>query len=91
MLALRAKCKRWQVKLLICFGDAVRINRHRVSGRAGVLYAPLWRSRVALINLLPSQIGIPLSASLRLNFQNFFISQLLLGLFMVCDPNFFSS
>ncbi len=36
-----------------------------------------------LTNLLPAQIGIPLSASLRLNFQNFFISQLLLGLFMV--------
>lgn len=40
----------------------------------------LWQS---LINLLPPQIGLPLSASLRLNFQNFFISQLLLGLFMV--------
>ena len=36
-----------------------------------------------LINLLPPQIGLSLSASLRLNFQNFFISQLLLGLFMV--------
>lgn len=36
-----------------------------------------------LINLLPPQIGIPLSTSLRLNFQNFFLSQLLLGLFMV--------
>ncbi len=40
----------------------------------------LWQG---LINLLPAQIGSPLSASLRLNFQNFFISQLLLGLFMV--------
>ena len=36
-----------------------------------------------LINLLPAQIGPPLGASLRLNFQNFFISQLLLALFMV--------
>ena len=42
--------------------------------------APMWHG---LINLLPSQIGITLSASLQLNFQNFFISQLLLGLFMV--------
>lgn len=42
--------------------------------------ARLWHG---LINLLPPQIGLPLSASLRLNFQNFFISQLLLGLFMV--------
>lgn len=39
----------------------------------------LWQG---LINLLPPQIGLPLSASLRLNFQNFFITQLLLGLFM---------
>lgn len=36
-----------------------------------------------LINLLPSYIGIPLSKSLELNFQNFFLSQLLLALFMV--------
>lgn len=35
-----------------------------------------------LINLLPPHIGLPLSASLRLNFQNFFLTQLLLGLFM---------
>jgi predicted PurR-regulated permease PerM len=35
-----------------------------------------------LINLLPAPIGLPLSESLRLNFQNFFISQLLLALFM---------
>lgn len=35
-----------------------------------------------LINLLPPQIGLPLSASLRLNFHNFFLTQLLLGLFM---------
>ncbi len=48
-------------------------------------YMLLYGDRVwqGLINLLPSQIGLPLSASLRLNFQNFFISQLLLGLFMV--------
>jgi len=48
-------------------------------------YMLLYGDRVwhGLINLLPPQIGLPLSASLRLNFQNFFISQLLLGLFMV--------
>lgn len=40
----------------------------------------LWQG---LINLLPPQIGLPLSASLRLNFHNFFVTQLLLGLFMV--------
>lgn len=39
----------------------------------------LW---MGLINLLPPQVGIPLSESLRLNFHNFFISQLLLALFM---------
>lgn len=39
----------------------------------------LWQG---LINLLPEQIGLPLSASLRLNFHNFFVTQLLLGLFM---------
>lgn len=42
--------------------------------------ASLWRG---LINLLPSKIGIPFCESLRLNFQNFFISQILLALFMV--------
>lgn len=48
-------------------------------------YMLLYGDRVwqGLINLLPPQFGIPLSASLRLNFQNFFLSQLLLGLFMV--------
>jgi predicted PurR-regulated permease PerM len=39
----------------------------------------LWHG---LTNLLPPHIGIPLSISLRLNFQNFFISQLLLAIFM---------
>ncbi len=39
----------------------------------------LWQS---LVSLLPPKIGLPFSQSLRLNFQNFFISQLLLGLFM---------
>lgn len=39
----------------------------------------LWQG---LTNILPPQIGLPLSASLRLNFHNFIISQLLLGLFM---------
>ncbi len=42
--------------------------------------ANLWRG---LISLLPPKIGLPLSESLRLNFQNFFISQILLALFMV--------
>jgi predicted PurR-regulated permease PerM len=41
--------------------------------------ASLWQG---LIELLPPHIGLPLSKSLRLNFQNFFISQILLGLFM---------
>ncbi|HEY9846669.1 MAG TPA: AI-2E family transporter, partial [Candidatus Caenarcaniphilales bacterium] len=40
----------------------------------------LWQG---LINLLPPRIGVAVSTSLRLNFQKFFISQLLLGLFMV--------
>lgn len=40
----------------------------------------LWQG---LVNLFPPHIGVPLSQSLRLNFQNFFISQILLGLFMV--------
>ena len=39
----------------------------------------LWQG---LVNLLPPQIGLPLAASLRLNFHNFFLTQLLLGLFM---------
>ena len=39
----------------------------------------LWQS---LIGLLPPQIGVPFSQSLRLNFHNFFISQILLALFM---------
>ncbi|MBW4648824.1 MAG: AI-2E family transporter [Kastovskya adunca ATA6-11-RM4] len=37
---------------------------------------------LGIVNLLPPHIGLPLSESLRLNFQKFFISQLLLGLFM---------
>jgi predicted PurR-regulated permease PerM len=40
----------------------------------------LWQG---LVNLLPTRIGLPLSESLRLNFQNFFISQFLLGFFML--------
>ncbi len=39
----------------------------------------LWQG---LVNLLPPQLGGPLSQSLRLNFQNFFISQLLLAVIM---------
>lgn len=40
----------------------------------------LWEG---MVNLVPPEIGLPLSKSLRLNFQNFFISQILLALFMV--------
>jgi predicted PurR-regulated permease PerM len=48
-------------------------------------YMLLYGDRVwsGLVNILPSNIGIPFTKSLRLNFQNFFLSQLLLGLFMV--------
>ncbi|MBV9386130.1 MAG: AI-2E family transporter, partial [Chroococcidiopsidaceae cyanobacterium CP_BM_ER_R8_30] len=42
--------------------------------------ASVWQG---LINLLPPHIGISLNTSLQLSFQNFFISQLMLGLFMV--------
>jgi predicted PurR-regulated permease PerM len=48
----------------------------------------LW---LGIVELLPDRIGTPLSISLRLNFQNFFISQLLLGAFMASTltPIFF--
>ncbi|MBD2693833.1 AI-2E family transporter [Anabaena catenula] len=48
-------------------------------------YMLLYGDRVwsGLVNILPSNIGIPFSKSLQLNFQNFFLSQLLLALFMV--------
>jgi predicted PurR-regulated permease PerM len=48
-------------------------------------YMLLYGDRVwyGLVNLLPAKIGVPLTASLQLNFQNFFLSQILLGLFMV--------
>jgi predicted PurR-regulated permease PerM len=48
-------------------------------------YMLLYGDRVwyGLINLLPSNISVPLTRSLQLNFQNFFLSQLLLGLFMM--------
>jgi predicted PurR-regulated permease PerM len=39
----------------------------------------LW---LGIVALLPDRIRVPLSESLRLNFQNFFISQLILGTFM---------
>ncbi len=42
--------------------------------------ASLWQG---IIRIVPPKIGLPLSESLRLNFQNFFISQILLGLFIV--------
>jgi predicted PurR-regulated permease PerM len=48
----------------------------------------LW---VSMIKILPDRIGMPLSESLRQNFQNFFISQLILGTFMASTltPIFF--
>ncbi len=48
----------------------------------------LWLS---IVDIIPDRIGMPLSESLRLNFQNFFISQLILGTFMasVLTPTFF--
>ncbi len=48
----------------------------------------LW---LGIIALLPERIGMPLSESLRLNFQNFFISQSILGTFMasILTPTFF--
>lgn len=48
-------------------------------------YMLLYGDRVwyGLVNLLPANIGVPLTRSLQLNFQNFFLSQLLLGLFMI--------
>jgi predicted PurR-regulated permease PerM len=39
----------------------------------------LW---LGIVAILPDRIKVPLSESLRLNFQNFFISQLILGTFM---------
>ena len=48
-------------------------------------YMLIYGDRVwtGLIHLLPSNIGIPFSKSLQLNFQNFFLSQLLLALFTI--------
>ncbi|EHC15112.1 AI-2E family transporter [Fischerella thermalis] len=48
-------------------------------------YMLLYGDRVwyALVNLLPFHIRVPFTTSLRLNFQNFFLIQFLLGLFMV--------
>ncbi|MBD2018709.1 AI-2E family transporter, partial [Leptolyngbya sp. FACHB-36] len=47
-------------------------------------YMLLYGDRVwfGLMNLMPPQVGVPLMESLRLNFQNFFISQVLLAAFM---------
>ncbi len=57
------------------------------------VYMLLYGNRLwmGIVELLPDRIGTPLSASLRLNFQNFFISQLLLGAFMASTltPTFF--
>lgn len=48
-------------------------------------YMLIYGERVwqGLSHLLPSYISVPFTSSLRLNFHNFFLSQLLLGLFMV--------
>ncbi len=48
-------------------------------------YMLLYGDRVwdSLVNLLPKHIRKPFTSSLRLNFHSFFLSQLLLGLFMV--------
>jgi predicted PurR-regulated permease PerM len=48
-------------------------------------YMLLYGDRVwyGLVNLLPANIRLPITTSLRLNFHNFFLSQLLLALFMV--------
>jgi predicted PurR-regulated permease PerM len=57
------------------------------------VYMLLYGNRLwmGIIDLLPDRIGTPLSTSIRLNFQNFFISQLLLGAFMASTltPTFF--
>jgi predicted PurR-regulated permease PerM len=57
------------------------------------VYMLLYGNRLwmGIIDLLPDRIGTPLNLSLRLNFQNFFISQLLLGAFMAATltPTFF--
>jgi predicted PurR-regulated permease PerM len=57
------------------------------------VYMLLYGNRLwmGIIDLLPDRIGTPLNLSLRLNFQNFFISQLLLGAFMASTltPTFF--
>jgi predicted PurR-regulated permease PerM len=57
------------------------------------VYMLLYGNRLwmGIVELLPDRIGTPLSVSLRLNFQNFFISQLLLGAFMASTltPTFF--
>lgn len=73
-------------------GQAFGVALGTVSGLIDVVfvvvlafYMLLYGDRLwfGLINLLPSQIGLPLSESLRLNFQNYFLAQLILGLFMV--------
>jgi predicted PurR-regulated permease PerM len=57
------------------------------------IYMLLYGDRLwtGIVSLFPARIGIPLSKSLRLNFQNFFISQLFLGTFMALTltPTFF--
>jgi predicted PurR-regulated permease PerM len=57
------------------------------------IYMLLYGDRLwlGIVDILPNRLGLPLSDSLRLNFQNFFISQLILGTFMACvlTPTFF--
>jgi predicted PurR-regulated permease PerM len=57
------------------------------------IYMLLYGDRLwlGIVAILPDRIRVPLSESLRLNFQNFFISQLILGIFMASTltPIFF--
>lgn len=78
-------------QLQVLAGQAVGLALGTLSGLVETVlvvvvafYMLLYGDRLweGLINLLPPQIGIPLNASLQLNFQNFFLTQLLLGLFM---------
>jgi len=79
LLALRAKC--WQVKLVA--GDAVRII-DTVLVVVLAFYMLLYGDRVwhGLINLLPSQIGIPL-AFLTAKFSELLYQSVMLGLMVV--------
>lgn len=57
------------------------------------VYMLLYGDRLwtGIVSILPDRFAVPFSNSLRLNFQNFFISQLILGIFMISalTPIFF--